>query len=731
MASDPPAPNPPPPGGLQSMLDRLKGMVDSLNKDESEEEILPTWDVPLPPPAGEAPVAVEPLEGVPVEAIPEAVPVAPAPVLEPERAERPAPPPPIARPAAPAEAEAAAPAVCPVCHSKRAPGHKNCVDCGFFFPEGSPSGALRAGFGAPAMRAKQRYEFGELVSEHGGVSRYRGYDLGLAGNDRLPVIVVRQPSAVLGAEALAVEDEPPAEEIVPDFDEAPPTEVLPLRPAWPSVAWERQLLDTIEHPGLPAVLDSFSEGGYEYLVEEVPSGQLLWDAWDDPDATYTDRFRWLSQVAETMQALHRVGALFESIRPDIVVVNEEGVARLTDLSDLLPLPLPPDAPMRGGLYTAPELLAGPDGADARANLYSFGAMLYALTVGRELSLTDFDKPGQPKPFIPHFPDVHPAFGRLVSKTFCRNVAGRFPSDEAQREDATGFTELVRALLACGRSMDHARLEIGAWTTTGMVRTGNEDALALLHSCETRQEDVAESALILLADGMGGYEAGEVAAALAIKVLRTNLTAQKPFAALAGSSGFQSDQPRAEGNDAIVADVEEIKRLIRAALKDANKQVFNASRSGVGRRGMGCTAEAVYVDGRNVVVGHVGDSRTYHLCEGRLVQLTRDQTLVSRLVELGTLTEEEAENHPRRNELQQAVGGQPDVEPGIYHAVLKPGDYLIVCSDGVSNHVKFAEFRQFLQGDDGVSAERAARRLVNLCNIEGAHDNATVVVVRAT
>ena len=146
--------------------------------------------------------------------------------------------------------------------------------------------------------------------------------------------------------------------------------------------------------------------------------------------------------------------------------------------------------------------------------------------------------------------------------------------------------------------------------------------------------------------------------------------------------------------------------------------------------MGCTAEVVYVDGRNVVVGHVGDSRTYHLHEGRLIQLTRDQTLVNRLVELGQLTPEEAENHPRKNELQQAIGGQPDVEPGVYRGKLKPGDWVVVCSDGLTNHVTGRELQQMLQGE-ATSAEMAARRLVNLANIDGATDNATVVVVRAT
>ena len=146
--------------------------------------------------------------------------------------------------------------------------------------------------------------------------------------------------------------------------------------------------------------------------------------------------------------------------------------------------------------------------------------------------------------------------------------------------------------------------------------------------------------------------------------------------------------------------------------------------------MGCTAEVVFVNGRNVVVGHVGDSRTYHLHEGRLVQLTRDQTLVNRLVELGTLTPEEAETHPRRNELQQAIGGQPDVEPGLYHGVLKPGDWVLVCSDGLTNHINPIQLKEMMLSE-AQSAEMAARRLVNLVNIEGATDNATIVVVRAT
>jgi protein phosphatase len=157
-------------------------------------------------------------------------------------------------------------------------------------------------------------------------------------------------------------------------------------------------------------------------------------------------------------------------------------------------------------------------------------------------------------------------------------------------------------------------------------------------------------------------------------------------------------------------------------------VVRNPRNGVGRRGMGCTAEAVYAHGRDLIIGHVGDSRTYHLQAGNLTQVTRDQTWVNRMVEMGAMSPEEAEQHPRRSELAQAIGGYPDVEPVLYDATLKPGDWVVVCSDGLSNHVDDNTLKEILLA--GKSAESVARRLVNLANLEEAADNATVVVIRA-
>jgi protein phosphatase len=139
---------------------------------------------------------------------------------------------------------------------------------------------------------------------------------------------------------------------------------------------------------------------------------------------------------------------------------------------------------------------------------------------------------------------------------------------------------------------------------------------------------------------------------------------------------------------------------------------------------------VAISGGFLVAGHAGDSRTYHLQDGSIHQITRDQTLVGRLVELGQLTPEEAAKHPRRSELQQALGGRAEVEPLVYDRMLKPGDWVVVCSDGLSNLVGPEEMKQILQVE-ATSAEMAARRLVNTANSRGAGDNVTVVVIRAS
>jgi protein phosphatase len=570
------------------------------------------------------------------------------------------------------------------------------------------------------VRLNNRYEIKNMIGERQGMARYTGLDH--ASNPPQPVVIVMahavQPGDPLLDAASGLD-----EEIMPTFDDdiGFGTPADKKGPAYPSLAWEKDLLSRAKHAALPTVVEEFSDLNYEYLVLSGRESRSLWDMWDEPEFDSATRYGWLIQIAEAMDALHAAGAMLEAVRPDIVGVTAQGQVVINDLSELLPLPLTSSAQVKGTLYTAPELIVSPHQADARAALYSFGAMLYSLEyLHHTLEEKDFEKPYQPKQISDRFPDVHPLFLRLINKTFCRDLNTRFPTDEASKTDATGFKELIKTLGVCKRSFDLSRLDIACWSTTGMVRTGNEDAFTVLHGTDWRQDELHEYAMVLLADGMGGYEAGEVAAAMAMNELRKYLV-QRPM--FSGLFGYPPAEP---------INVDAIKKELDAALRHVNKEVFNASRDPKrGRRGMGCTAEAVYVDTKNVIVGHVGDSRVYHLHQGRLIQLTRDQTLVYRLVELGQLSEEEAENHPRKNELQQAIGGQPDVQPGTYAGKLKRGDWVLVCSDGLTNHITNKELEQMMTRETNNSAEETARRLLNLVNLRGATDNATVVVIRAS
>ena len=697
-----------------------------------------------PEPSAEAPPPMEPppqADAAPPEAA--APPVAestPPPVAEspPPAAEEPSAPEPAAESPVEAppvtEAPAAAPQACPACGTMSKPQQRYCEDCGWMFTANgavavpapasapSPDFSLRGSEMATSSQAllRDRYELRQMIAERQGTRRYRGFDH--STGQSVVIVATPLPAAAPIVEAAVVPDE----EILPSFDDDVPVAAIVSSngngaTGWPGASWEKQVLDKANHPALPRVVDAFAEADTEYLVEQMPIGSSLWDAWDEAEDAAT-RYGWAQQVAEALHALHQVGAILEGVRPDLVVIDDGGSAVLADLSDLLPLPLPPSPPIRANLYTAPELIVSPQTADARSDLYSFGAMLYSLEyLHHAPEEKDFEAKFVPRQITDRYPDVHPLLLRLINKTFVRDVNTRFPTDEATRTDPTGFAELIKTLETCRRTFDRVRLDIAAWTTTGMVRTGNEDAFALLHSVEARQDDMYEYAVVFLCDGMGGYEAGEVAAALAMSKMREHVLQQPMFAALAGK-----DPPAGP------PDMKAIQEVLSNAVRYANKEVYTASRTpGKGKRGMGCTGECVYIDAKNVAVGHVGDSRTYHLRRGRLMQLTRDQTFVNRMVELGQLTAEEAENHPRKNELQQAIGGQPDVVPGVSAGKLQRGDWVLVCSDGLSNHINNAELEKMLTREAAYSSEEAARRLLNLTNLRGATDNATIVVVRAS
>jgi protein phosphatase len=178
-----------------------------------------------------------------------------------------------------------------------------------------------------------------------------------------------------------------------------------------------------------------------------------------------------------------------------------------------------------------------------------------------------------------------------------------------------------------------------------------------------------------------------------------------------------------------ASPERLSRSINESLAGANRNIFEAARLNPACRGMAATAVAAIVWDGEVLMGHVGDTRVYHHHGGQLTQVTKDQTLVQRMVELGTLTPEEAVNHPASNQVTQALGKHQTVTPASYRLRLAQGDCLVLASDGLHAHVDARMLSGAIR-KTGYSADILANHLVELANQGGGTDNCTAVALLA-
>jgi len=232
-----------------------------------------------------------------------------------------------------------------------------------------------------------------------------------------------------------------------------------------------------------------------------------------------------------------------------------------------------------------------------------------------------------------------------------------------------------------RVVEHAQL-----SDVGRQREGNEDSM------------LVDPPLFVVADGMGGAQAGEVASGLAVQTL--------------------GEMPPDDGN------VEE--ELIEAIVQ-ANGRIHDKAQDDKALAGMGTTLTAAFVHEGKVTFGHVGDSRAYRYRSGELAQLTDDHSLVAELERHGKLTAAEARVHPQRSMILRALGIGAEVEVDTYCFVGEPGDVFLLCSDGLSGVVHDAVIAEVLEGCD--TLEAAAEKLIELANLSGGPDNITTVLFR--
>ena len=244
------------------------------------------------------------------------------------------------------------------------------------------------------------------------------------------------------------------------------------------------------------------------------------------------------------------------------------------------------------------------------------------------------------------------------------------------------------------------LELQAAVDAGRARSNNEDSVAT----------DPETSLAVLADGMGGYNAGEVASNMATSFICTELGRW-----LREASAQASDQ--------------DVRRAMDICVDNANRAIFNAANSNPQYAGMGTTLVVALFRDTRLLVGHVGDSRAYRLRAGRLQQITRDHSLLQEQIDAGLITPEQAAFSANKNLVTRAVGVEDTVLLETHQHDLQPGDVYLLCSDGLSDMLDDSTIAQILQSHE--SLESTSKALVEAANDAGGKDNISVILVRVS
>jgi serine/threonine protein phosphatase PrpC len=241
-------------------------------------------------------------------------------------------------------------------------------------------------------------------------------------------------------------------------------------------------------------------------------------------------------------------------------------------------------------------------------------------------------------------------------------------------------------------MPETKLQVASATDVGRRRDHNEDELVTFQT-----EDGA--LVLVVADGMGGHLAGEVASKIAVEVLQRELTS-----------------PAGDPSSAL-----------RAAIERANEEIWDEAERDAAKAGMGSTVVAAIVVGDQAYLANAGDSPAYLIRDGETEQLTHDHGLVAEQVDAGLISEDDAEHHPFRHILTRCLGAEAHVDVELYPPrELLTGDVLLLCSDGLTEHVKKREVAALVEAPDPAAV---AKSLIDVANQRGGHDNITVIVAR--
>jgi len=243
------------------------------------------------------------------------------------------------------------------------------------------------------------------------------------------------------------------------------------------------------------------------------------------------------------------------------------------------------------------------------------------------------------------------------------------------------------------------LDVAGLSDRGVKRDHNEDAWSGPHPSLTREQLGIKGQLYVVADGVGGHQAGDVASLMAVEIIQQH---------------YYADLSPA------------IATSLKAAIQTANDQIVREATARLARRGMSTTVTAAVVRGDQLTVANVGDSRTYLIHKGQARQMTDDHTWVEEQVRVGLISRTEAAKHPQRNIITRSLGSDRELDIDIFETEVEPGHSIMLCSDGLSNMISEQEIGSIVS--KGWMAEAAVNELIELAIKRGAPDNVTAVLI---
>lgn len=518
------------------------------------------------------------------------------------------------------------------------------------------------------------------------------------------------PEAVNGA----VGESGVNEQVEPDSKDAAspePAEVPEHEPQPPRAdlgeVFERVLAlsQIITHPAYSRALEGFAEEGRVYLVypgEELRPFSLRALPMAEHAALST-----AIQICQAISYLHNRGMRVNDICPSALAYGADGRLKLTSLDYVSNDDELQAEPILNDGYTAPEIYRAKR-VDKRADVFSIGCVLYTCLTGQRIECETWREEAGPIRFYPPYV-VSPDLEKVVRKALA------FRADERW----AGTDQLKSELLKLNAQM---RIRSACLTDVGMVREHNEDSVMAVELIQDSQVSPAHHYLYVVSDGMGGAEAGETASAIAVETVRYYVDDGVAHGRVSPSAQNQSS-PEQGGTRSP-------EQLLAAALEQAHRDIISYQANHPESRGMGATAVSALISPPDAAIAWVGDSRAYLLAGGRLRQLTKDHSLVQRLVDIGQITPEQARHHEHKNVITRSLGARANAPAGA-EAIsirLKRGDRLLLCSDGLMAHVEDAAIAEILVRR--CDPMEASRELVAAANAGGGSDNISVIVIDA-